>query len=160
MADYPKRQKNEDEVRHMNLLTTRRLLAAFSWVQPEVFPKLISPKIVNRSPHPKGAVREEDEVRVQHTAFPDLHYREEVAVAEGDMVFLGWEGTGTHLGPLYDQGSTGVRVELHGGEILRFSGGRVVEHFDHFTKPRLESLALLNVLDDTVINRLVDEGLL
>ncbi|HWS55131.1 MAG TPA: ester cyclase [Pyrinomonadaceae bacterium] len=160
MADYPKRQKNEDEVRHANLLTTRRLLAAFSWVQPEVFPKLISRDIVNRSPHPAGAIREEDEVRLQHTAYPDLHYREEVAIAEGDMVFLGWEGTGTHLGPLYGKEATGVRVELHGGEILRYSDGLVVEHFDHFTKPRLESLALMDVLDDPVLNRLVEEGLL
>jgi predicted ester cyclase len=160
MSFYPRRQKNEAETRHQNILIARRLLAAFSWVQPEVFPKYISPNIINRSPHSKGTLKEEDEVKVQHTAYPDLHYREEMAVAEGDMVFLGWEGSGTHLGPLFGRQPTGVRFEWHGGEILRLKDGQVIEHLDHFTKPRLESLILLDILDDTMLELLKDQGLL
>jgi hypothetical protein len=160
MPYYPRRQKNEDAVRHRNLLIARRLLAAFSWVEPEVFPKYISPNIVNRSPHSKGTLKEEDEVVVQHTAYPDLHYREEVSVTEGDMVYLGWEGTGTHLGPLFSKPATGVRFQWYGGEILRLKDGQVIEHFDHFTKPRLESLMLLDILDEAVFKMLKDQGLL
>jgi hypothetical protein len=97
---------------------------------------------------------------MQRIAYPDMHYREEVSIAEGDMVFLGWEGTGTHLGPLYEKEATGVRVQLYGGEIVRFKNGMLIEHIDHFMKPRLESLLLLDILDDPVLERLDEEGLL
>jgi predicted ester cyclase len=160
MPFYPKRQKNEAEVERQNLLIMRRLNAAYSFGQSEVFPRFISPNIVRRSPRPKGAESNSDEVRLQRIAFPDIHFREEVAIAEGDMVFLGWEATGTHLGPLYEKEASGTRVQLYGGEIVRFSEGLVVEHIDHFMKPRLESLLLLDILDDPVLDNLDQQGLL
>jgi C-1 hydroxylase len=135
------------------------MLAAFSWAQTELVREHISPDIINRSPHSSGTVREDDEMRVEHEIFPDIHFREEVTIGEGDMVFLGWEGTGTHLGELYEKPPTGIRLELHGGEVLRFRDGMIVEHFDHFSKPRLESLALLGVLDNQALTELRDNGL-
>jgi len=158
MAYLPKAEK--DEVRFQNLWIARRLLAAFSFAQPEVFPTYISRDIVNHSPHPKSSVKEEDEVRVQKQAFPDLHFREELAVAEGDMVYLGWEATGTHRGPLYEKAPTLSRFNLHGAEMLRLKDGKVIEHLDHFAKPRLESLLLLGCLDDKVLQQLEADGLL
>lgn len=160
MPDYPKRVKNEEEVTHLNLWVTRRLLAAFSWAQPEAFEKFISPENFSHSPHPEETEREEDEIKVQHQAYPDIHYREELSVAEGDMVFIGWEGTATHLGSLFNHKATGIRVSLSGGEILRFKDGQVIEHFDHYSKPRLESLALLNILDGEAFEKLEQENLL
>lgn len=133
MPDYPNPQRNEDEVRARNLAVARRMLAAFAWAQTEMVAEHIDPNIVNHSPHPGETEREDEEMRVEHEAYPDLHFREEVAIAEGDMVFLGWVGTGTHLGSLFGKPPTGVRFELHGGEVMRFSSdGKIVEHWDHF----------------------------
>jgi C-1 hydroxylase len=160
MPDYPNVQENEDEVIARNLWVARRMLAAFAWAQVEMVLKHISPDIINRSPHSSGTEREDDEMRVEHEIFPDIHFREEVAIAEGDMVFLGWEGSGTHLGSIYGKRPTGKRIEFHGGEVLRFRDGKIVEHWDHFCKPRLESLVLLDVLDDEALGELRSHGLL
>jgi len=158
MPYLPKEEK--DEVRFQNLWIARRLLAAFSFAQPEVFPTYIARDVINHSPHPRSTLKEADEVRVQKQAFPDLYFREEVTVAEGDMVYLGWEATGTHRGPLYEQPPRLSRFNLHGGEMLRLNDGKVIEHFDHFCKPRLESLILLGCLDDDVLRQLDTDGLL
>jgi C-1 hydroxylase len=159
MPDYPNPVENEEEVMAKNLWVARRMLAAFAWADIELVREYISPDIINRSPHSAGTEREDDEIRVEHEIFPDIHFREEVAIAEGDMVFLGWEGTGTHLGELYGKPPTGTRIELHGGEALRFRDGMIIEHWDHYAKPRLESLALLGVLDDDALAALSAEGL-
>jgi len=43
---------------------------------------------------------------------------------------------------------------------MRFRVGKIVEHLDHFRKPRLESLALLDVLDDEALGEVRTQGLL
>jgi C-1 hydroxylase len=160
MPDYPNPQESEDEVIARNLYVARQMLAAFAWAQIGKVAEHISQDIVNRSPHSPGTEREDDEMRVEHEIFPDIHFREEVATAEGDMVFLGWEESGTHRGGGYGKPPTEKRIEFHGGEVMRFRDGKIVEHWDHFRKPRLESLALLDVLDEEALGDLRTQGLL
>jgi C-1 hydroxylase len=159
MPDYPKRARKD--VVKRNRHTARRLLAAFSWGDVAVVKEFIDPEINNRSPHPPDQVREEDEIDVQQKSFPDVHYREDVSVAEGDMVFIGWEGTGTNTGEVFGRGPTGKEFQAAGGEVLRFNDiGKVIEHFDHFSKPRLEGLGGCDLLDPELLTALDQQGLL
>lgn len=157
MPDFPNPDETDEEVR--NVWVARRMLAAFAWAQTEIVADHVAQDRVTHSPHAPGTEREGDEMQVEHAAYPDLHFREEISIAEGDMVFLGWEGTGTYLGSLYGKQPTGGRFEIHGGEVMRFEDGKIVEHWDHFCKPRLESLALLGVLDDEVLRSMDANGL-
>jgi predicted ester cyclase len=149
VPDQPNPRRDPEVRRNKHI--ARRLLAAFTWGDTAAIREFISPDIKNRSPHPPDAIREEDEIEIQQRSFADLYYREDLIVAEGDMVFIGWEGEGTSTGPLFGKQPTGRSFVANGGEILRFDNGQVVEHWDQFTKPRLEGMVKLGLLDDEML---------
>jgi predicted ester cyclase len=149
-----------------NMFIMRRLLNSFWTGDTFAIDVFISPNIINHSPHPisrkgrdpRDALKEE--LRLPFQAFPDQYFREELLIAEGEMVFLGWEMTGTNTGPLYGKPPTGKPVDLFGGELARIKDEKVVEHFDHYSKPRLESLAELGLLTVDLLEKLEKAGLL
>jgi steroid delta-isomerase-like uncharacterized protein len=61
------------------------------------------------------------------TALPDLHFRVDQQVAEGDRVVTAWTATGTHTGDLMGVAGTGRRVTMAGVDIERFEGDKIVE---------------------------------
>jgi steroid delta-isomerase-like uncharacterized protein len=68
-------------------------------------------------------------VTMLRTAFPDLHYDTEEAIAEGDRVAVRTTMRGTHTGPFLGIPPTGrsfVQDQIH---ILRFADGKAVEHW-------------------------------
>jgi C-1 hydroxylase len=159
MPDYPKRASKA--VVKRNRRVARRLLSAFSEGNTAIVREFIDPNIKNRSPHPPDSIKEEDEIDVQKRSFEDIHYKEDVSVAEGDMVFIGWDGSGTNTGELFGRGPTGKEFQAYGGEVLRFNDlGKVIEHFDHFSKPRIEGLGGCDLLDPDLVQQLNEQGLL
>jgi steroid delta-isomerase-like uncharacterized protein len=66
------------------------------------------------------------------SAFSDLHLEFEDQIAEGDKVVTRWTGTGTHDGELSGIPPTGKRVTLPGMEIVRISGGKLVEGWEGY----------------------------
>ena len=66
---------------------------------------------------------------VFRSAFPDLRVTTEDVLEEGDRVALRWKAEGTHRGDLMGLAPTGKRVTLTGIEILRVSGGKIVERW-------------------------------
>jgi len=60
-------------------------------------------------------------------AFPGTRVSVEDQIAEGDMVATRWRATGTHTGELMGIPPTGMRSEISGITINRFSGGRITE---------------------------------
>jgi len=76
-------------------------------------------------------------VSVWRTAFPDLHFRVDCLVSEGDLVMCEVTLTGTHLAdfPLIPplQGPTlkpnGRKFEVKHIHRFRFKAARIVEHF-------------------------------
>ena len=64
------------------------------------------------------------------TAFPDLHITVEDVIAEGDKVVARYTWTGTHKGELGGIPPTGRQVTVHGTEVLRIVGGKLVEAWD------------------------------
>jgi predicted ester cyclase len=165
MPYYPNPQANERKVLARNKAIMRRLLVAFTRGDTSAIDEFFSPHLVSHSPHvvpfdghPIESLKKE--MLLPFKAFPDQNFREENLVAEGDMVFLGWEMTGTFSGSLFRKKGKGIPFTLHGGEVVRMKDGKVVEHWDHFTKPRLESLIEIGLLDQSLLNQFGKVGLL
>lgn len=72
---------------------------------------------------PKSAIRD------LHVAFPDISYRFINSVAEGDMITVHYRASGTHTGNLGPMGATGRTFEIDVIDIMRFSEGKLVEHW-------------------------------
>jgi predicted ester cyclase len=71
-------------------------------------------------------------------AFPDLSLAIEDIVSERDKVAVRWTARGTHEASLAGIAPTGKRVALTGIDIMRISGGTIVEHWTE-----MDSLGLL-----------------
>ena len=63
------------------------------------------------------------------SAFPDLHVAVEDLIAEGDKVMSRMTTRGTHQGELMGIAPTGKQIAIAEIHIVRYSGGKVVEHW-------------------------------
>lgn len=86
--------------------------------------------MVERVPFPgqgPGIEGLKDVVRAMRLAFPDMHWRVEEQLTEGDRVLTRFEWTGTHSGPFLGVNATGRSVKVWGMVIDRFDEGRIKE---------------------------------
>jgi steroid delta-isomerase-like uncharacterized protein len=66
------------------------------------------------------------------TAFPDLQWRVDLLLAEGDLVAARWTATGTQTGAWGGVAPTGRSAEFSGVNIFRFGASqKVVEIWNH-----------------------------
>jgi steroid delta-isomerase-like uncharacterized protein len=80
-------------------------------------------------PGPAGQARIAEDFR---RAFPDLEWRVDLVLAEGDLVAARWTATGTHRGGWGDVPATGSAVTFSGVNIFLFgSEGKVIEIWNH-----------------------------
>jgi steroid delta-isomerase-like uncharacterized protein len=68
-------------------------------------------------------------VAMFRAAFPDLKISAEDMIADGDKVAVRSVMRGTHKGEFMGVPATGKRVEVSGIDIVRFEGGKAVEHW-------------------------------
>lgn len=68
-----------------------------------------------------------DVVRGMRAAFPDMHWRVEEQLTEGDRVLTRFEWTGTHKGAFLGVDATGRSVKVWGMVIDRFQEDRIKE---------------------------------
>lgn len=61
------------------------------------------------------------------SAFPDLNFKIEDHIAEGDRVVTRWTAHGTHQGEFQGIPPTGKQIRLSGIDIDRIAGGKIVE---------------------------------
>jgi predicted ester cyclase len=65
-------------------------------------------------------------------AFPDLEWRVDLVLSEGELVAARWSASGTHSGSWGDVAPTGRKVTFSGVNIFRFGdNGKVVEIWNH-----------------------------
>ncbi len=64
-------------------------------------------------------------------AFPDLEFKVDLLLAEGDYVAGRWTATGTHLGPWGGVPATGRSMRFSGVNVFRFVDGKVAEIWNH-----------------------------
>jgi steroid delta-isomerase-like uncharacterized protein len=69
-------------------------------------------------------------VRQIRVALPDLNATIQNMVAEGDYVAMWNTATATHQGELFGNPPSGKRVRLKDFHFFRFSGGKIVEHWN------------------------------
>lgn len=68
-------------------------------------------------------------VRLFRATFPDLEWRIDDLIAEGDKVVARTTMRGTHQGAFFGLPPTGKTVEMAGIHILRIADGRIAEHW-------------------------------
>ena len=61
---------------------------------------------------------------------PDLIFKDELMIAEGELVVCYWKGTGTHTGNIFGIKATNKKINFKGIDILRIVDGKVVEGWD------------------------------
>jgi steroid delta-isomerase-like uncharacterized protein len=64
-------------------------------------------------------------------AFPDLRFREDLILAEDDLVAARWTAEGTHTGSWGAAKPTGKGARFSGVNIFRLRNGKVVEIWNH-----------------------------
>jgi predicted ester cyclase len=119
---------------------------AFSKGNLAVIEQVLAPNYIE---HEKGVEPATPEglkgaIQMMRTAFPDLKMTVEDVWEIGDKVIARCRYTGTHRGPLGDIPSTGKQIDFEGMDIVRFAGGKCVEHWginDRMTM--LEQLGLV-----------------
>ena len=78
-------------------------------------------------------------------AFPDLHGTITQILGEGDLVAVQWTVTGTHQNSIPHRTSafalpaTGKTVSMPGFSLIRFSGGKIQEVWNHWDAHHLLS---------------------
>jgi steroid delta-isomerase-like uncharacterized protein len=65
-----------------------------------------------------------------YSAFPDLNFDVQDAIAENDMVWVRSIVSGTHDGLFQGRPPTGKRFEIWQLDAYRFRNGKIVEHWD------------------------------
>ena len=68
-----------------------------------------------------------DVVRGMRAAFPDMHWRVEEQLTEGDRVLTRFEWTGTHKGAFLGVDATGRSIKVWGMVVDRFQEDRIKE---------------------------------
>ncbi len=86
-----------------------------------------SPFVPGQSPGRQGALEVFTMIRA---AFPDLRVTVEDMVGEGDKVVARVTMRGTHKGEFMGIAPTGKQITVGVIEILRISGGKMVEHWN------------------------------
>jgi steroid delta-isomerase-like uncharacterized protein len=65
-------------------------------------------------------------------AFPELEWRVDLVLGDGDLVAARWTASGTHTGAWGDVAPTGKHMTFSGVNIFRFGdSGKVVEIWNH-----------------------------
>ena len=68
-------------------------------------------------------------IETLRTWFPDLEMHAEDIATVGDKIWVRFVATGTNLGPFMDNSPTGRKMRIDVIDIVRFNGGKIVEHW-------------------------------
>ena len=95
--------------------------------------ELVAPNCVEHTPPPgfpddvRAALKQFTQMLRQ--AFPDIHFRAEQLIAEGDMVAAFWKAEGTHQGEFMGLPATGQPISFEGLDLVRVVDGRATDHW-------------------------------
>jgi steroid delta-isomerase-like uncharacterized protein len=79
------------------------------------------------APEVRGSEGFKHMVSTYRAGYPDLQFKVEDQLADGDKVVTRWSCEGTHRGELIGIPATGKRTTTSGIDIDRFQDGKVVE---------------------------------
>jgi len=68
-------------------------------------------------------------VPLMRAAFPDITYKVDQIIAEGDRIVAYWTASGTHKGEFRGVAPTGKQIKFSGFDIYRMSDGKLAERW-------------------------------
>ena len=110
----------------------RRITDAFSMGDLSAFDELVAPQYIEHNPAPgqeSGPEGLKQIAAMFRTAFPDMQVTIEDLIAEGDKVVGRITTRGTHKGEFLGAPPTNQVVDMQEIHIVRFSDGKMVEHW-------------------------------
>ncbi|MGA5299682.1 ester cyclase [Nucisporomicrobium flavum] len=153
--------------RETNREVARQLVASWNEHGETHLPEsLLDERAVRFFPHPlglaaRGGRPSPSEIALPREAFPDQRYTEEVVIADDKYAFIGWRMEGSHRGRLYGRrAGRGDRVHVNGADLIRLADGKIVEHWDYYSKARVHALARTGQLDREMQRQLIRDGLM
>lgn len=124
-----------EEVIDRNKTAMRRILEAFNTGETAVVDEVSDPNLISHTPKlamPPSAEGLKRQIVWFREHFPDAKFEEEEVIAEGDVVYLRWKMTATHLGKFLGRQPTGKKIVHYGHEVCRLHNGKMLEHRDTF----------------------------
>lgn len=122
-----------------NKATARRFIEEeFNQNQSQSTLEFAAQDYINHDPTGKATSGASQNLASFRAAFPDLHATITQILGEGDLVAVQWTARGTHQGPVAHLPSefalpgTGNTVTVTGLSLLRFSGDRLAEVWNHW----------------------------
>jgi steroid delta-isomerase-like uncharacterized protein len=117
----------------------RRVLEeAFGQGKVEIMDEVLHSEFVCWDPNSEtGEIRGADtikgEIEYFRNAVPDLTYKVEDQIAEGNEVVSRWKASGTHQGEFFGVLGSGKRIEMSGIQIDRFDeSGKLMEEWPEY----------------------------
>ena len=122
-----------DNLRILAQYSTRMAAGDYDAVYDVFAPEFSSHVTARVSPDAAGTdIRGEEHKfwEMARNAFPDMGFKVNMVIEQGDLIVSNWTLTGTHSGAaFYDVQPSGERVRIDGTAILRMRDGKVVEHW-------------------------------
>jgi predicted ester cyclase len=115
--------------------------------RPELTAELVSPGYVGPQGE-RGPGGFNANVQSLLAGFPDIRFRIEDLLAEGDRVMVRWAWTGTHSGTFRGIAPTGRRVSTTGIVLYQLRDGKVVRNW--LESDRLGVLQQLGIVPQTL----------
>jgi predicted ester cyclase len=117
-----------------NKAISRRVpIDVFSQGRLDVVDEIFAPDFAERSTVPQGIPAGREGVKAIASAlrkgFPDLTYKVDLQVAEGDFVAGYVTVTGTHKGEVFGMPATGKHAEWTESHIVKLVNGKITEHW-------------------------------
>jgi len=117
-----------------NKVISRRIaLEVFSQGRLEVVDEILAPDFKEHSVVPPGIPAGREGVKAIASAlrkgFPDLNYRLDLQIAEGEFVAAYLTVSGTHKGEAFGMPATGKHAEWAESHIVKMVDGKITEHW-------------------------------
>ncbi len=117
-----------------NKAISRRIpLEVFSQGRLEVVDEILAPDFTEHTAPPPGVPAGREGVKAIASAlrkgFPDLTYRVDLQIAEGDFVAGHVTVNGTHKGEVFGMPATGKHAEWTESHIVKMVNGKITEHW-------------------------------
>jgi predicted ester cyclase len=97
----------------------------------DIFDDLVAKNVVDRSAPAtsQGVESFKGRAAAIRAAFSEIDIRIEDLIVEGNAIAWHWALTGTHIGTFAAVAPTGRRITIHGVNLQRIEGTKVVEHW-------------------------------
>jgi predicted ester cyclase len=117
-----------------NKAISRRIaLEVFSQGRLDLVDEIFAPDFTDHATRPPGIPAGREGVKAIASAlrkgFPDLTYRVDLQIAEGDFVAGYVTVNGTHRGEVFGMPATGKHAEWAESHIVKLANGKVTEHW-------------------------------